>query len=180
MSNEVKYQIVMTGGNPEVVGHRLTNHLAARQVGDGWAIDHIESGLWLTRVKTLADARTVAESVEPLIDWATIANKSDPENIKRAPDNVIAYLRRINGQARVPRIGEDWPKPPPVAIHINFSASISFSADELWPDRDWPDEITEADVRGLIDAEGGDVDAMREWNITPRASISITRLGVRG
>jgi len=174
--SEINYTIQTTNGNEPVTGEQLTEHLAAHEDFGTFVLDHIASGLRVVTVGTLEDARTIAESIEPLIDWSKLINESDPRNTESIPDNVREYLKSIRRYSRrVHRIGEPWPDPPNVKIRLRIEVDEELLVTDLWPDRDWPDEITEDAVRELIVRDGGAARVVDEWSLTPVVSVEVKR-----
>jgi len=174
----IEYEILTKEGKIKAEGEQLTEHLAARD-SDGWcSVDHLASGCQLARVGTLNDARAVAESIEPLIDWDKLgAGDCKDANSAAVPSDVIDYLQGVRYRHRVPRFGEPWPKPPKVKIQIVFRGEVNTDARELWPDGDWPDEITEQSIRDLIDLGGGELEIIRTWYVDIDTRVTIQQEG---
>lgn len=50
-------------------------------------------------------------------------------------------------------------------FNLSFVVSADLTVDELWPGGDAPDDPTEKDVEGLIEAAGGWSKVLDDWNL---------------
>ena len=53
-------------------------------------------------------------------------------------------------------------------FQIIYIMDVTLDEDELWPDGDAPENPTADDVRELIEAEGGIVQVIDDWNLASR------------
>ena len=159
----------------EVVGERVGQYLAVRPIElDGYVIDHIPTGLRIGTWSTAASATTVARSICDVVDWSQMKSGPDTDcNKDLLPKNVRDYLFDVRGQHRAWPLGGERPQPPKVLISFELDADLS--VDDLWPDGDWPDEITEQSVKDLIYAAGGPEWALRDWGLAHDLRVSIMK-----
>ena len=159
----------------EVVGEKFGDYLAVRHSNlDGYAIDHIPTGLRIGAWGTAISATTVARSICDAVDWSKMKDGPDASvNKDILPQNVREYLLDVCRNSRTYPLGGERPQPPKVLISLEFDADLS--VDDLWPDGDWPDEITEQSVRDLINDEGGVAQAIYNWNCEDDLRISVIK-----
>lgn len=164
---ERTYEIVAlaTGGLIErtpVTGEAVGEYLAIRKSLDGYVLDNIPTGLRVGTWPTIEAARVVAQSLAEIVDWSLVGDDAEA-NKAVVSEPVRAYIRKISGHARAWPFGGAEPVPPKVTISLELRAELT--VDDLWPDGDWPDEITAEAVQKLIEKAGGDAEAIRDWNL---------------
>jgi len=140
------------GGQPttvyrEVEGDAIGALAIRLEPADGrWHVDHLPTGRLVCVVYTEADARLVAESVQIHADW-----QSESPTV---PPPVALYLREVGYQHRAYPYGGQRQPPPDVTWDVEFYASMRLTPRDLWPDGDWPEAPTAADVRQVIAGTG--------------------------
>ena len=161
----------------EVEGDPVGDTLAVRHdmKENVFVVDHLPTGRRLPgHWPTQACALTVARSVVDKAEWGGCVDDNAESNRAKVPPEVITYMRDVSGSPRAWLFGEDPPKPP--SVRIDFELSLSLSVDDLWPDGDWPDEITVGAVRELIDDSGGPGWVLDGWNLADSLSVSVHKL----
>lgn len=167
------------GGDIEVQGEPVGAHLAVRhEPGDGktgryehWSIDHIPSGYRVCPMGTREAALIVGESIPGACDWSELETQND---VRLVPQDVLDYINKYRGSHRAAPMGQPEPEAPKVKVRIQIELDEYLTARQLWPDRDWPDEITEQAVRDLIAKEGGPDEILREWFPYPDLDLLVS------
>ena len=58
------------------------------------------------------------------------------------------------------------------AFRLSLRVDVCLTAQQLWPDGDGPEHPTIADVRTLLEEEGGCLNALRKWDPLSTCLIS--------
>jgi hypothetical protein len=60
---------------------------------------------------------------------------------------------------------------------FRVNVEVVLTEDDLWPDRDGPEDPTEHHVRQLIKEEGGIVSVLHDWTLESDIDWDVVKLG---
>ena len=151
---EITYGIKTINGDKTIAGFKISEHISIHKLENTWVINHLPTGLSICKALSFDNAVIVANSIAHECDWGSMTIGNSKDMISKS---LLEYIGDESYKHVLWKYGEEQPAqrtPPKVTRSIELG-SVDFKVEELWPDGDWPETITEESVRELIEDSGG-------------------------